>query len=102
MVREIRLLDDLDGSDDDVRTVRIVVGDDVCEIDLSATNRKKHLGRLLEKGRRAEPRPAIIIDAAVRRWAKANGHNVPVRGAIPAEVIAAYRAALEGGTAGEG
>lgn len=35
--------------------------------------------------------------AQVRVWAKDNGHEVPARGTIPADVVAAYKAAHSGG-----
>nr|WP_322791039.1 histone-like nucleoid-structuring protein Lsr2 [Mycolicibacterium poriferae] len=46
--------------------------------------------------RRHRPRRAAIDreqSAAIREWARRNGHNVSTRGRIPADVIDAFHAA---------
>lgn len=45
--------------------------------------------------KRRTARPAKVVSIAeVRAWARANGHQVSDRGRIPAQVVAAYTAAV--------
>lgn len=102
-------IDDLDGSKAD-RTVTFAVDGTSYEIDLSKKNAaafNKALKPYLDSARKvrraagkASPRGGARRTrtdgpdlAAVREWARANGHSVSDRGRIPATVLEAYRAA---------
>jgi hypothetical protein len=115
-IREVRLVDDLDGEDAD-ETVEFGIDGKNYEIDLS----KENAGRLRETladfvsaarragGRRrggnastgsptggagSAPRGRTTIDReqnqAIRDWARKRGMKVSDRGRIPAEVLEAY------------
>ncbi|MGH3615893.1 MAG: histone-like nucleoid-structuring protein Lsr2 [Pseudonocardia sp.] len=107
-IREIRLVDDLDGKDAD-ETVEFGIDGKTYEIDLS----KDNAGRLRDAfaayvaaarrgaGRRrtgsgsAAPvgrRPSIDREQnqAIREWARKRGMKVSDRGRIPSEVLEAY------------
>lgn len=105
------LIDDIDGSTDDVATCAFGLGDSHFEIDLNAANRDE-LEQVLEKfiaaarpvnllpragraGQRKskQPRDSDYDPAAVREWARKNGHTVSDRGRVSREIVAAYRAA---------
>lgn len=105
----IILTDDLDGSE---ATETVVFGLDgtTYNIDLNDKNAKalrkaldKYVGHgrkvTAAKGRRSYQPAASSASsrdynpAEVRTWATANGHEVPARGRIPAQVLDAYRAA---------
>ena len=106
-IREIRLVDDLDGEVAD-ETVEFGVDGKNYEIDLSTANAKKLRDALAEfvaaarraGGRRrgggapaAAPRmPSIDREQnqAIREWARKRGMKVSDRGRIPAEVLEAY------------
>jgi hypothetical protein len=112
-IREIRLVDDLDGAVAD-ETVEFGVDGKSYEIDLSTANAKKLRDALAEfvasarraGGRRrgggsgggasAAPatarRPSIDREQnqAIREWARKRGMKVSDRGRIPAEVLEAY------------
>lgn len=98
------ILDDIDGSED-AESLTFSYGSKSYEIDLSAANKKKledALAPFIEAGRsngggrsnsgssRAKSRSDL---AAVRAWAKDNGHDVSERGRVPASVLDAYDAA---------
>ncbi len=89
MARVERLIDDIDGSEHDVRHVRITVGDEVYEIELSAKNRDKLLSPVL-KYARTPGQPAMQSPPAIRAWAASQGIEVPARGGIPRAVREAY------------
>ena len=98
------ILDDIDGTDD-AETVTFSLEGVSYEIDLSAKNKEKlhkALAQFIEAGRRSggarrssgSSRAKSRGDlAAVRAWAKGNGHDVSERGRVPAAVIEAYDAA---------
>ena len=106
-IREIRLVDDLDGEVAD-ETVEFGVDGKNYEIDLSTTNAKKLRDALAEfvasarraGGRRrgggapaaAARRPSIDREQnqAIREWARKRGMKVSDRGRIPADVLEAY------------
>ena len=104
------MVDDIDGSQDDVDTVQIALDHVTYEIDLSAANAERLREKLARfvgnskkvtthpQGRRwprAEapltPRPVGREQAqAVRDWARNNGYTVSARGRIPKNVQDAF------------
>lgn len=111
MARKIvhQLVDDLDGSVLEIgegETVRFSIDGAAYEIDLTdahAVALREALSPYVTAGRRVaasgsasttrKRRSSNQDTAAVRVWAKANGHTVSERGRVPASVIAAYEAA---------
>jgi hypothetical protein len=107
----VTLVDDFDGEGPADETVEFAIDGATYEIDLSAKNAKKlreDFKKWTDAGRkvggRRRGRPAApgrsgrgTIDreqsAAIRDWARRNGHKVSTRGRIPAEVIEAFHAA---------
>jgi hypothetical protein len=100
--RHVIVTDDLDGSEG-AKTYRFAWQDAAYEVDLSDTHRDKLLralapyidaGRRVGGGRRATTSTRTTSEdrAAVRAWARANGHEVSDRGRIPTAVLDAYRA----------
>ena len=107
----VTLVDDFDGEGPADETVEFSIDGVSYEIDLSAKNAKKlreefkqwaDAGRRVggrRRGRTGAPSRAGrgSIDreqsAAIRDWARRNGHKVSTRGRIPAEVIEAFHAA---------
>ena len=108
----VTLVDDFDGEGPADETVEFSIDGVTYEIDLSAKNAKKlrdDLKQWVDAGRRVGGRrrgrsggaPGRAargsIDreqsAAIREWARRNGHKVSTRGRIPAEVIDAFHAA---------
>ena len=105
------LVDDLDGSQDDVHTVRFSLDGTDFEVDLSADNESRlrdKLARFVDnatpvrppRGRTGKPSrvsrpPASDPDQtrAIRAWAAANGYQVSTRGRIPQSVQEAFTAA---------
>ena len=89
----VHLVDDLDGSTDDVGTVRIGLGEVFHEIDLSKANREK-LRELLapyrQAGRRVDSPRKSKKAPKVRVWARENGYEVGDRGRLSQEVIEAF------------
>lgn len=102
----IELVDDLDGSAA-AETVSFALDGAAYEIDLSAANAaalRDALAAYVGHGRRvsgggsrrssSSRRSSGSSEArAIREWARANGHKVPDRGRVSAEVKAAYDAA---------
>ncbi|HVL83890.1 MAG TPA: Lsr2 family protein [Pseudonocardia sp.] len=110
-IREIRLVDDLDGEAAD-ETVEFGIDGKAYEIDLSTKNAEKLRDVLAEYvgaarravGRRrsavgaggggaAAPRRSSVDreqNQAIREWARKRGMKVSDRGRIPAEVLEAY------------
>ncbi|WP_232661570.1 histone-like nucleoid-structuring protein Lsr2 [Pseudonocardia sp. TRM90224] len=107
-IREVRLIDDLDGDAAD-ETVEFGIDGRSYEIDLSETNAKKlrdALADFVASARKAGGstrrrgggaagavrRPAIDREQnqAIRDWARKRGMKVSDRGRIPAEVLEAY------------
>lgn len=104
----VTLIDDLDGAATADETVEFGLDGVSYEIDLSSKNAEKLRGELQRwvgasrrvGGRRrgrtsAGTRGSIDREqsAAIRDWARRNGHNVSTRGRIPADVIEAFHAA---------
>jgi hypothetical protein len=105
----VTLVDDFDGAGAADETVEFGLDGVSYEIDLSAKNAAKlrsELKQWVEAGRRVggrrrgrsgSGRGRASIDreqsAAIREWARRNGHKVSTRGRIPADVIDAFHAA---------
>ena len=106
----VTLVDDFDGEGAADETVEFSLDGVSYEIDLSSKNAAKlrnELKHWVEAGRRVggrrrgrsagSGRGRASIDreqsAAIRDWARRNGHNVSTRGRIPADVIDAFHAA---------
>jgi hypothetical protein len=104
----VTLVDDFDGEGAADETVEFGLDGVTYEIDLSTKNATKLRGELkkwVDAGRRvggrrrgrSSGRGRGAIDreqsAAIREWARRNGHNVSTRGRIPADVIDAFHAA---------
>ncbi|AMO59290.1 DNA-bridging protein Lsr2 [Mycolicibacterium phlei] len=106
----VTLVDDFDGEGPADETVEFGLDGVTYEIDLSAKNAAKlrnDLKQWVEAGRRVggrrrgrsagSSRGRAALDreqsAAIREWARRNGHNVSTRGRIPADVIDAFHAA---------
>jgi len=103
------LVDDIDGSTDDVLTCAFGLGDASFEIDLNAAHREElesvlakfvAAARTVDGGRPARTRrgePTGRADSdhshAIRRWAKENDFEVSERGRIAKTIVAAYEAA---------
>ena len=108
----VTLVDDFDGEGAADETVEFGLDGVSYEIDLSNKNAAKlrnDLKAWVDAGRRVggrrrgrsagSGRGRAAIDreqsAAIREWARRNGHNVSTRGRIPADVIDAFHAATE-------
>lgn len=110
---ETRFIDDLDGSEA-VGTVKFALENRAYEIDLSDANADKlheALSPFIEHARKASAAPKMTSrngnaaggarppragreqTAAIRTWARDNGHTVSDRGRIPKTVVDAYQAA---------
>ena len=108
----VTLGDDFDGEGPADETVEFSIDGVSYEIDLSSKNAKKlrdefkawtEAGRRVGGRRRGRPGAPVrgggraTIDreqsAAIRDWARRNGHKVSTRGRIPAEIIEAFHAA---------
>ena len=106
----VTLIDDFDGEGPADETVEFCLDGGSYEIDLSAKNAAKlrnDLKQWIEAGRRVggrrrgrsanSTRSRAAMDreqsAAIREWARRNGHNVSSRGRIPADIIEAFHAA---------
>ena len=106
----VTLVDDFDGEGAADETVEFGLDGVSYEIDLSSKNASKlrnDLKQWVDAGRRVggrrrgrstgTGRGRAAIDreqsAAIRDWARRNGHNVSTRGRIPADVIDAFHAA---------
>lgn len=107
----VTLVDDFDGEGPADETVEFSIDGVSYEIDLSVKNAQKLRNEFkpwIEAGRRVggrrrgrsgggSGRGRAGIDreqsAAIREWARRNGHKVSTRGRIPADVIEAFHAA---------
>ena len=104
------MIDDLDGSEEDVSTVLLSLDKKDFEIDLSADNEarlRENLARFVDNGtlvtpargtkairKVAKPGPASREQTtAVREWARNNGYEVSERGRISAAVQKAFEEA---------
>ena len=99
---QVIVTDDLDGSEEGVRSYRFAWQDTVYEIDLNDAHRDELLRVLqpyIDAGRRKGRKPAAARSgsttgenlAAVRAWARENGHEVSDRGRVPNAIVEAYR-----------
>ena len=104
----VLLVDDLDG-DDAAETVQFALDGARYEIDLTADNaaRLRDIGGLhrrrptlcpcAARSAAATPRRGTRADreqtAAVREWARTNGHQIGAKGRIPGHIVEAYHAA---------
>jgi Lsr2 len=108
----VRFVDDLDGSDAS-GTFDFSLDGRSYQIDLSDENAAKlrdalapYIGAARKaggRGRARAPRQTAVAEkparsnreetAAIRQWARENGHQVSERGRIPKSVIEAYQAA---------
>lgn len=103
------VVDDIDGSTDDVVTCAFGLGDSHFEIDLNAAHREE-LENVLDKfitaarqvrgaKRTGQRRPGKVARTdrdqthAIRQWAKDNGHEVSERGRISKKITEAFEAA---------
>jgi hypothetical protein len=112
-IQQTILVDDIDGGDA-VETVSFGLDGASYEIDLNAENAaalrdalstwvghaRRSGGRRAGSGAAARPRAARSASssangdtAAIRAWAKENGHEVSERGRISSTVLEAYKAA---------
>ena len=99
MAHKTVLIDDLDGSEEDVRTVKFSHDGDSHTIDLGPKNREKLRAALdpfivkapLDGRRATEERSRII-----REWAKQNGYALSPAGRIPITVLKAFEEAQGG------
>ncbi|MBJ8345961.1 Lsr2 family protein [Antrihabitans sp. YC2-6] len=110
----VTLIDDVDGEAPADETVEFGIDGVSYEIDLSAKNAEKLRSQLeiwvssarKVSGRRRAAKPAIVVagtkarvsvdreqSAAIREWARRNGHKVSARGRISAEITEAYNKA---------
>jgi hypothetical protein len=104
----VTLIDDFDGEGTADETVEFGLDGVTYEIDLASKNATKlrnDLKKWVEAGRkvsgrrrgRAASNRRGAIDreqsAAIREWARRNGHNVSTRGRIPADIVEAFHAA---------
>jgi len=112
LITRTYMTDDLDGSEDDVSTVRIALDKVSYEIDLSAANAARlrdKLARFVDAATEVKDKPgprrgskAVAVSStrpdkeqtqAIREWARAHGYQVSDRGRIPAAIQAAFGAA---------
>ena len=109
-IETVVLTDDLDGSPAEV-TVRFALDGTSFEIDLSEANAarlREDLAVFVAHGRKVRPeqparRPASAPTArrsavevsAIRTWANDSGLEIPARGRIPADAVAAFKAAWQ-------
>jgi hypothetical protein len=103
------MVDDIDGSQDDVSTVQIALDNVSYEIDLSADNAtrlREKLAHFVDNGKKVTTHPRgrkptsrrVVASApvgreqaqAVRDWARNNGCTVSDRGRIPKNVQEAF------------
>lgn len=109
MEKTIRI-DDIDGSTEDVSTVRFSLGKDSWEIDLSRNNRERLddvLTEYIAHARRVRRAPKRATNGrsndgatrrkVIRQWATDQGHDVSPSGKIPDDIVAAYEAATSVG-----
>lgn len=103
------LIDDLDGTEDEVETVRFALDGAQYEIDLNPENAarlRERMERFIEAGQRLKERKRSIRKQfittgtiskeqtqAIRHWAKENGYEVSERGRIAASIRDAFEAA---------
>ncbi|MEU8899293.1 Lsr2 family protein [Nocardia sp. NPDC048505] len=103
----VTLVDDFDGTSPAEETVSFAVDGVAYEMDLSTLNAKQlralfeqwvpHARKVGRSGRAKSTEKRSVVDreqtAAIRAWAREQGHEVSSRGRIPAELASAYAAA---------
>lgn len=93
------LIDDIDGSAENVSTVTFALGGTTYEIDLSAHNARRlkdSFAEWIQHGRKVKntrPSTRTSQSSLIRAWAKEHGIDVPARGKIPAHIYTAYEQA---------
>src|SRR6476620_9441428 len=102
------LVDDLDGTEDGVETLRFSIDQHDYEIDLGQENAaglRSRLERFIQAGHELRQSKRVVRKQvtsgpvskeqtrAIRRWARENGFEVSERGRIPANVREAFEAA---------
>ncbi|MEV6274359.1 Lsr2 family protein [Nocardia sp. NPDC051832] len=113
----VSLIDDVDGESIADETIEFAIDGVSYEIDLSTANAAKlrdGLDQWVSSARRvsgrrrvkaaagatAAPKSRVSIDreqsAAIREWARRNGHKVSARGRISADITDAYNKASKG------
>lgn len=111
LITRVYLVDDLDGSEDDVSTISFNLDGTNYEIDLTSANAERLRGKLSKfveaaspakqargrSGRRSgkaeSTRPSRDQTQAVRDWARSNGYDVSARGRIAKSIQEAFEAA---------
>lgn len=99
MARKTVLIDDLDGSEEDVRTVKFSFDGESHTIDLGPENREKlrvALDPFISKAQPNERRATEERSRIIREWAEQNGHELSPTGRIPVSVLRAYEEAQGG------
>ena len=113
----VSLIDDVDGESIADETIEFAIDGVSYEIDLSSANAAKlrdGLDQWVSSARRVSgrrrvkaaagaataPKSRVSIDreqsAAIREWARRNGHKVSARGRISADITDAYNKAAKG------
>ena len=111
LITRVYLVDDLDGSEDDVTTVHFALDGRNFEIDLSARNDERLREKLAKfvnaatplkspkaapakRGGKAAAAPATRDQTqAIRDWARSNGYEVSARGRISKAIQDAFNSA---------
>ncbi|MCX4097991.1 histone-like nucleoid-structuring protein Lsr2 [Nocardia sp. alder85J] len=102
----VELLDDFDGESQAAETVVFGIDSVTYEIDLSMTNAERlrglfeqwapharKLGRAPKSKDVPQPAGRRADTAAIREWARKNGHPIPSRGRLHSDIIRAYQTA---------
>jgi hypothetical protein len=110
-ITRVLLIDDLDGSTDDVETVQFNAEGVDYQIDLTAANAERlrgNLARFIDAATLVKPskrapakrdaKSAVVASnkqavQEIRKWARQTGHKLSNRGRIPKEVRESYEAA---------
>lgn len=98
MAQVITLVDDIDGSTDDVKNVRFLADGVEYQIDLGEKNRAELdqvVAKLIEAGAKKVSKAVAgaksgVDTQAVREWGKANGVKMNERGRLSSSVLEAY------------
>lgn len=111
LISRVVLVDDLDGSQDEVNTVQFALDGSNYEIDLSAGNDERlreKLAKYVDAGtsvkpprtrsakrnaQAALPAPNRDQTQAIRDWARSNGYEVSARGRISTAIKEAFNSA---------
>ena len=99
MARKTVLIDDLDGSEEDVRSVKFSYDGESYTIDLGPENREKlraALDPFIVKAHLDGRRATDERNRTIREWAKQNGYALSPAGRIPITVLKAFEEAQGG------